>query len=168
MLEKRYTKLSTLLRDAISEALQVDQDLYRPDFSEWHTPRPAVEEPCGICFAGAVLAGKIPQTYRVLMLSDLTSRIDGQFSEQDIRHLRALDEIRVGELCLAWQQLHVPPLETTESQLAALKALEIKRSNPSENADTWLDFSQFINWDQFIAFLGHMQVLAKELDDIGM
>ena len=161
---KRYHKLSALIRDAAAGAAKVDQSRYFPHYKYWHRPNPLGG--CWICFAGTVLAGQIPDSFKLSQPLDLTQPFfNGAFSQQDVQQLSALDAVRRGCLHQAWVYLHVRPSEVDPAALQALEELEHKIDR---EPDVWIPCSEFSNWTDFDEFLVGMGSLATALEKIGM
>ena len=169
---KRHTKLSELIRDSAKDAMQVDHSKYTPHYKYWHYPQPLGG--CAICFAGAVIAGRIPKTFTLLSPADLTHChrcgsprpfFNEKFTEYEIDQLGALESVRKGDLRYAWERLHVPLDETTVTQRRRLGELELKIA---VNLDRWIPQRYFSNWTDFDEFLVSMESLATALEEIEM
>lgn len=161
---KQYTKLSALIRDAAADAKKVPQANFTPHYRYWHAPQDLGG--CYICFAGAVLAGQIPEDWKLVTPCDLThSYFGGKFTEQDVGQLMALDDVRKGDLRGALSHLDRYGFNATTSQLADLEELEDKIEYA---LDYYLPAAQFTNWDQFEDFLVGIGRVADELEKIGL
>ena len=96
--------LGELLTLALDDLGSLDRDLYCALSSDWHNPF-GLDGLCGVCLAGAVIAGTLgaePEEHRI------PSECPREWEDA----LCALDSIRVGMLVEAWHALtQVPDVE---------------------------------------------------------
>lgn len=144
---------SALIRVAIKDAAQLDQDRYSPDWRDWHVPILHAEDEgvCVICAAGAVIAGTLGAPIDKL-------REPCDFDEDTNSKLRALDCFRMGQVIHGVNLMGHPStgLPGSNGEIPGGVYGALSRS------------AEFINWHGFKRSLDALGKLADYLEGIGL
>ena len=142
-IESPPADLPTLIRLAVSDAKLLDRNGYVADSRVWHTgSRPGF--PCGVCFAGAVMAGTLGGDSRLRM------------SPQDAstawrKALFALDDVRIRH----WENL------AASRWISSGEAENLAKRWPMYDSD---ELHFFTNWNDFDEFLECATKIADLVD----
>lgn len=154
-------KLSALIKLALHdlEIVESKPHLYRIDFGQWHTPnKDDLDAPCGVCFAGAVLATSLHwPRWRFYTMNSLKApdSVESKF--------KALDAVRDGAVCESMDFIaeargeeFKEDLALSDDQLATIDRL-------SDVYTGELNYSE--DADHFKRSLRH---IAHDLEEVGL
>lgn len=135
---------SALIRLALSDLMDVARDpRYRIDMAQWHEPDEQGEL-CYVCLSGAVAAN-------TLKLPPDRSLSWDQISDDASNKLTAIDDLRTGEISLAFETLGIQDA----ASLAVAEAIQSRvQPMPSHREDAG-------------AFMLAMEDLARQLEEEG-
>lgn len=156
-------RLSELVRLAVADARRLDRRAYVPKSCEWHRPQP--DGRCGVCLAGAVIAGTLADP-------DWTARNPGiglepgDFREDVDRGLSAIAQLGTGDVIHADHSLRQPDL-VEESNWPPVPVERAHRSDAAE-ALRREENHEFDGWAEFDRHLDRMKALADELEREGL
>ena len=158
-----HTTMSSFIRLAVEEATHLDRSFYYPNSNFWHMPGTKEADGtkfCTVCFAGAVIANRIPATIGIGIPKDLR---DLGLEPMEINRIQALDMLRCGDVIGAMSHMHLDS-PYTESQRAKLIGLQhqIDQGRPAA-----VD-PDFAGWEEFDQFLTTMDWLAEKLEQAGL
>ena len=136
------TDLPALIRVAVGDMNNLDEDLYLPNADYWHCVDDE-EGLCQVCLAGAVIAGTLDEEY-----SNFNPCDDSKTAHQK-NALEALDAVRCGLYNNAYHIL----------------GIRDHRSGPIMGIDSPIN-SGFYGWGGVKAHLDSMMKVADQLDKI--
>ena len=141
------TQPAALLRLAVKEARKLDRNLYKPEAGEWHSVVDDPPAPCMICFAGAVIAGKLlPYLNNAQDYIEISPHCFPEYKNR----LLALDSFRTGYVHVGLARLGYADHQIENRTGEALCTRLIKHRN-------------FYGWYEFDKFLEEMEHLADWL-----
>ena len=150
-------KLSDLIETAISEYGGLDRDIYYPNSEVWHQGV-SIEgdgEYCGVCLAGAVIAGSLKVDHEVEYWDyDFSAHCD---------KLRALDFIRRGMARRAFSCLGVVYSDFTDEQEDLVLSIEREAQ-----AGEWSGVMNWLGWGDLDNALAHYKSVADRLRAVGL
>lgn len=152
----QLNKPSQLIRVAVKDARKLDREIYKPHANLFHSPvfgdgnsafqRKKFKE-CYVCDAGAVIAG-------TLGAGKKSDKFPSKYSDAICKRLRAIDNLRTGDLYSACRHLWGGNFDTMQ-----VRELEAKLGMP--------DWFSFIGWDEMDEHLESLESYADDLEKAG-
>lgn len=184
MKSKLPSTMSALLRVANNDMRSLDRNRYLPHSGDWHHPYFKGESRfCTVCYAGAVMAGTLNADWTQRFTPGEMTKA-GIISRNDSRKLLSIDSLRVGNVGFAAGKFfYVEPFnweknkKLTREIIAKLMssedgAFEVRDGSKTDlQLYTWsrpLACGYFKTWNDADKFLASMDVLADDLENVGL